>query len=210
MSSDIYRAEISNGKNNTYKYRVHLRQSGFQWDGKHWVKYNMHEQEIRHCEKWCRLKGLKMKAIGESISRSADYRKNFFAKNSPMFGSRYACAYCGRKLKFEQVQVDHIIPVEMARRSDIRRKIKSYGWKSINDPENLCAACSVCNRLKSSNGGLWIIRGRLGKKKSWQYVMLGFKILFSVSFGICIGITLHSVLWGYIIAIALTLIFCFL
>lgn len=211
MANETYKIEIGNGKNNTYKYRTQLRKNGFKWDGIHWTKDSTYEQEILHWEDWCRLRGLKMKAVGESSSRSSDYRKVFFEKNSPIFGSRYACAYCGRKLRREQVQVDHIIPVEMAkRRSDIRRKIQIYGWKSINDSENLCAACSVCNSLKSSKGGLWIIRGRIGKKKSWQYIMLGIKILFAVILGACIGIVLQSVFLGLIIAVLLTSFFWFM
>ena len=211
MANEAYKIEIGNGKNNTYKYRTQLRKNGFKWDGIHWTKDSTYEQEILHWEDWCRLRGLKMKAVGESSNRSSDYRKVFFEKNPPMFGSRYTCAYCGRKLKREQVQVDHIIPVEMAkRRSNIRKKIQAYGWESVNDPENLCAACSVCNSKKSSKGGLWVIRGRLGKRKSWQYIMLAFKVLFSVLLGACIGFALQSIFLGIFMASFFGVIFCYL
>jgi 5-methylcytosine-specific restriction endonuclease McrA len=55
----------------------------------------------------------------------------FFKIN--LFMNQHHCSYCGRKLRFKQATVDHIIPL-------------SRGGKTCYD--NLCIACQRCNNLK--------------------------------------------------------------
>lgn len=45
------------------------------------------------------------------------------------------CQLCGRKLMFESITLDHIIPLKMGGKDDI---------------DNLQIACNICNRSKSS------------------------------------------------------------
>lgn len=163
-----YLVEIYNGSKSAANYKSVLKKFGFSWDGKCWKRYFTFQDDIVHWEDWCRLRGLKMKAIGYGSERGGNYRAEFFAHNPPMFGDKYACAYCGKRMTKRQVQVDHIIAVDLAKRhADVRRKIQAYGWDDVNDTRNLCAACGRCNRLKANHGGLWIARGRLGKKVWW-------------------------------------------
>jgi len=51
------------------------------------------------------------------------------------YGKR--CAYCGRKIKFKEMQIDHIIP-------------KSWNKESPDDPSNLNPSCKRCNFYKSN------------------------------------------------------------
>lgn len=45
------------------------------------------------------------------------------------------CAYCGCKLEYKDMQVDHVIPV--------------YGKDGSNDLDNLMPTCRMCNFYKS-------------------------------------------------------------
>lgn len=46
------------------------------------------------------------------------------------------CAYCGCKLEYKDMQVDHLKPV--------------YGYDGNNDMENLMPSCRMCNFYKST------------------------------------------------------------
>ena len=50
------------------------------------------------------------------------------------------CAYCGKKLEYKQMQVDHIIP----------KKWKRRGYKNLNRMDNLNPSCARCNFYKRS------------------------------------------------------------
>ena len=80
MANEAYKIEIGNGKNNTYKYRTQLRKNGFKWDGIHWTKDSTYEQEILHWEDWCRLRGLKMKAVGRAAVEALIIEKSFLKR----------------------------------------------------------------------------------------------------------------------------------
>lgn len=199
----FYLMEIRNGSKSTYRQKNALKRGGFIFDGKYWCKSTDLERECVKWENFCRYRGLSFKAIGDNTERSNHYRSDFFAHHKPMFGKMYACAYCGKRLYKNQVQVDHIIAVNLAKKdSSIRKRIQILGWDSINDYRNLCAACSSCNRKKSDKGGLWIIRGRLGKRKDFQIFLLTMRIILSVAFGILVGLQ-FPVLGGIVGTIAL-------
>ena len=59
------------------------------------------------------------------------------------------CSYCGRKIEFEEFQVDHLIPV-----SKFSNKHDAQFW------ENLMPSCWRCNSYKSANK-LEVYRRRL-------------------------------------------------
>lgn len=59
------------------------------------------------------------------------------------------CAYCGKKLRLNNMQMDHVIP---------KRRFKSLahtiGFEyGVNDFRNLNPSCKVCNRFK----GVWTV-----------------------------------------------------
>lgn len=62
------------------------------------------------------------------------YRDDFFKNNKSNHGW-YDCAYCGTKLRKNDVEVDHITP-----------KARGGG----NELSNLTASCTHCNRQKGS------------------------------------------------------------
>lgn len=98
--------------------------------------------------------------------RSADYRQQFFRTNMGLYhkGKHYQCAYCGRIFPKDQITVDHLLAVKGAQRSAIiKGLLRKLGITDINDPKNLVPACRHCNSQKGSKGGIWILRGLLGK-----------------------------------------------
>ena len=98
-------------------------------------------------------------------TRNTDYREIFFASFPPNSGDRYLCAYCGRRLKKDDVTVDHIYPVSKAASSiRIQEKLRRKGLTGINDIKNLTPACAVCNERKSAKTNMWwMIRGVIGR-----------------------------------------------
>lgn len=101
------------------------------------------------------------KSRKKNYQRGSNYRNTFFSKNKAF---RYRCAYCGKRLKQEDVEVDHLIPVSAAQNSlFIRILLNICGITNINEEKNLVSACRKCNRKKSDKIGLWVIRGAIGR-----------------------------------------------
>ena len=48
------------------------------------------------------------------------------------------CAYCGSRLKYEDMQVDHVIP------------LNGYSQQGTDTLDNMLPACRSCNHYKSS------------------------------------------------------------
>lgn len=117
---------------------------------------------------------------GAQWARSNDYRKVFFSYYPPP----YRCRYCNRKLKEQELVVDHIMPVGRVKKSSrARLMLKIRGIRNVNDPRNLAPSCSACNRRKSDKIGLWYLRGILGKYKIYWivlYILLVLAVLFVV------------------------------
>lgn len=103
--------------------------------------------------------------------RSRDYRYQFI-KNNPGYKhdyKHYHCAYCGKKILKENMEVDHIISVHKAKTTFLAKVLMwILGLKDVNDPRNLVASCNRCNRKKGSMGNGWLIAGVIGKSyKLW-------------------------------------------
>ncbi len=132
-----------------------------------WQKHidDKKRDELKAVKKFCRKKLLKYNFIDDSMDRSSNYRNQFFKKNKGIFGTNiYVCAYCGKFLRKNQVRVDHIIPVYRAKNYKLYKKLLLLRRiKNVNDVRNLTASCEKCNSRKSSNGGLWILRGWFGR-----------------------------------------------
>lgn len=64
------------------------------------------------------------------------------------------CAYCGRELKIEEMQVDHIIPVMKSyygKKEDAEKVRQMILDGSFNEIGNLMPSCRACNFYKSMN-----------------------------------------------------------
>lgn len=53
------------------------------------------------------------------------------------YGGR--CAYCGKKIEYKDMQVDHLVPLE------------GDSQKGTNDFDNLMPSCRRCNHYKRAN-----------------------------------------------------------
>lgn len=54
------------------------------------------------------------------------------------------CAYCGKKIEYKEMQVDHLIPVQ-------RERFKKYSEEEIECFENYMPACRRCNHYKRAH-----------------------------------------------------------
>lgn len=113
------------------------------------------------------VKGYKYRSYDKRYERSGSYRKKFFEH----YKGPYRCAYCGKRLKDEYIEIDHLIPVAKAKREmGVRTWLHLCGITNVNDVKNLVASCSKCNRKKSDKMGLWVFKGMLGRHKQFWII----------------------------------------
>ena len=129
----------------------------------------------------------------EHFVRSEDYRSRYIAEHPGWRGQWYMCPYCGRFVKKDRMQVDHIISIDLANRQPL------YRWlvpkEGINSEKNLTAACEKCNLKKSNRGGWWIVRAKLGH--GWYaavWVLLILLIVGALTTILCGALTPQGVL----------------
>ncbi len=150
-------------------------------------------QTLRAVKRYCRHRLLRCSISDDRMIRSSNYRNIFFKNNAGIFGGGeyYLCAYCGKLLTRKKVRVDHIIPVYLAVNSmKYRRILNLKGIKTVNDPRNLTASCAKCNGRKSSDGGIWVIKGYFGRL--WYRVV--FRELIALAVGGMIFYLLFTIL----------------
>lgn len=119
------------------------------------------------------------RAPDKKYKRASNYRDIYFNSHK----RPYRCVYCGRRLKKDKVEVDHLIPVAKAqKRLYARLFLKLKGIHDVNDANNLVAACMHCNRKKSDKMGFWIIKGTLGQYKIYWAIraIIIITIIFSI------------------------------
>lgn len=105
-------------------------------------------------------RGYKYRFFDKRYERSGNYRKDFFEENP----GPHRCAYCGKRIRGDKIEVDHLIPVSKAKTSaSVRTWLQICGIKNVNDTRNLVASCKKCNRKKSDKIGLWVMRGAIGR-----------------------------------------------
>ena len=104
--------------------------------------------------------GFQARCFDEKYERSPKYRYNFI-KNNPPVNGYYRCAYCGRKMRKDDMEVDHILPVSKAKEYEwVRKKLK----KGVNDLSNLVPSCHRCNMKKLDSISLrWRVKAELGR-----------------------------------------------
>ena len=64
----------------------------------------------------------------EQFVRSEDYRSRYIAEHPGWHGQWYMCPYCGRFVKKDRMQVDHIISIDLANRQPLYRAKLGHGW----------------------------------------------------------------------------------
>lgn len=121
-----------------------------------------------------------------SLERSKDYRKNYLKKHKGFFGI-YTCAYCGCLVPKGVMEVDHIFPVHKAKEELLgmayvllASSLFLHAKEGVNGVWNTCSACHYCNHLKSAKGGLWVVRGYLGRI---IFPILNFVMAFNIVMG---------------------------
>jgi DNA-directed RNA polymerase subunit RPC12/RpoP len=61
------------------------------------------------------------------------------------------CAYCGKKILYKEMQVDHIVPIH---RGSSDKEVKAYkegiDIRGTDENENLNPSCRACNIRKSN------------------------------------------------------------
>ena len=92
--------------------------------------------------------------------RTGSYRASFMRQWPPKHGY-YRCVYCGKRLRPEQMEVDHIVPVGAVRHNILYRPLVSA--EGVNSFRNLVPSCRKCNNRKGGKCGLWLIRGKYWK-----------------------------------------------
>lgn len=117
------------------------------------------------------------------FERSSDYRMQFMRRWPPEAGGYYHCVYCGRKIKTQDMQVDHVIAVDMVKHNFIFRLFLPDG---VNETKNLVPSCRKCNRKKSNYGGLWLVRGYYWKICLPIYKLLRLACILVLLFLLCV------------------------
>lgn len=168
-----YVVRVSDGTNEIYYYRKKLYDMGLRFNkraakGESFYEKKCEEYEAHAIEKFAECNGLKCVLIPEQYTRSDNYRKEFFKTQKPVNNALYRCAYCGRKFTFQQIQVDHIFPVNgLSYSKSVRKRAMDFGITEANDMKNLCCACKSCNTKKGTKLGMWVIRGFLGRHEAY-------------------------------------------
>mgnify|MGYP003314656917 CR=1 FL=1 len=178
---------IYDGQKKTYHFRRELRKMGFRFQNepdKCWYS-EVEASELVALEDWCFKRRLEIET--PYSKRSADYRKAFFEANTPNAGrSRYFCAYCGLPMRKDRITVDHLIAVKRAQQSRFYLNLlRKWGCDSVNDVRNLVPSCGRCNSRKGTKAGVWVLRGKLGRR-AWFWVVKWSVYGIIVLGGICI------------------------
>lgn len=169
MNQKMYIVEISNGKEKIYNHRGYLARSGCTFVkrsyGKSFYTKKVGEEEKTSFVKYCKKHKLTCAVIDEKYTRNNSYRKEFLEqyKNN----SHILCAYCGLLVDKKDITVDHIIPVDKAKKGKggARMLMNILRVDNVNNQKNLAAACKKCNNRKRTKMGFWVIKGFIGKSK---------------------------------------------
>ena len=101
--------------------------------------------------------------------RKYDYRAEYLKHNKGfLFGHLYFCAMCGKPITKENMEVDHIVPLNK---------------QGINHVVNCIATCRECNRRKSDK-----LDNRCVRQVFWKVfeeVLIGIRFLLSTTFKYC-------------------------
>lgn len=125
--------------------------------------------------------------MNAKYERDDSYRERFVAAHPPKNG-KYRCVYCGRKIKKDDMQVDHIIAVNRVKKNWLYKICVPNG---VNDISNLVPSCARCNNRKGDKGGLWALRG-----KFWRVFLPVFMLLKLLAVALIVWVILCVIGWG--------------
>lgn len=129
--------------------------------------------------------------MNPKYERSDNYRSEFIKHWPPDRKGRYRCVYCGRYIKKEKMQVDHIVAVNLVQHNYLSRLF--IPKEGVNAISNLVPSCPRCNRKKGKSGGFWIVRGRYWKYFMPLYRIKPFFIISLALFGIALVLGLFGI-----------------
>lgn len=180
------------GKAATYPYRKELYDMGFRFQ-KRTKCWSIDDQtdisQIEQYKEFVKRYHLKIQIYDQLYTRNSRYRKTFFDSRPPQFRGKYFCSYCGSLLRPDEITVDHIISVQKAKTDRMSQMfLNLMNISDINDIRNLAPACMHCNARKSSKGGLWIIRGFLGRHALFWYLVFIMLMLMLAVTAVCMVI----------------------
>ncbi len=167
-----YHARIR-GRATLYK-KLRLHGYGLVYDKKRrgWEVKTDDKKWLEGLSKECHRLHLNCIVTPTRYTRSTTYRGAYFKEHPGILHHRYFCAYCGRLLPKKKITIDHLIPVQKASNEKrYRLLINLLGYTGVNDPKNLAPACKKCNAKKKDKGGLWILRGWMGRSQ-WFWLIL--------------------------------------
>ena len=152
-----YRPRIWTKRRKEY-VSAELRKQGFRYlpSSKKWARDSSardkkYEKELKS---FCRKNHLLFQVRNIMFERGNNYRAEYFKNNPPARHGKYYCIYCGGLIDKEYIQVDHIIPVNKAKKKKwVQMLIRILGWESVNDIRNLGASGRECNLKKSDKMG---------------------------------------------------------
>lgn len=184
MNSNTILRIQSCGRNRTFYQRSALNAMGYSFDSKQkeWVKQS-NGDDITGAQLFCKQHGFHLVIDLPQYRRSYDYRQQFFSAHPGIGkGKRYFCSYCGCLRTKEKITVDHLISVNAVRKSKFAKWfLHRIGIENVNDPKNLVPSCRRCNQQKGTKGGLWLLRGLIGRHAKFWFVFWPIFLLVSFS-----------------------------
>ena len=133
-------------------------------------------EEAKKTRRYFLFRFMKAYFYDDKWARDTTYRKQLINHETP---EQLICVYCGKMLPKDQITVDHIIPINIAKRSRIIQLfLECKGYSGINDKRNLVPACWNCNEEKEDHWNLRIAaQARLGKYKWYWYIKKTMRII---------------------------------
>lgn len=180
----MIKIEIHDGRKKVFKVAKDLHKEHFVFKSTskycgYWTK-DIKNEELVFWKQYCLRNGFLIKSYEPALfERGNDYRINFFRNNPAIYKDYYRCVYCGRLIRKENIEIDHMIPIKKGKESRLWQfLIKKSNLISINDIRNLVPACRRCNKRKGSKTGHWILIGLLGRLKFFWPAIHLFMIFF--------------------------------
>ncbi len=91
----------------TYTHRGQLYRLGMRYANRKWSIKTSDKGTLCAVVRYCTASGLPYDVLPDRYARSTSYRLEFITAYSTQ-GGYYRCAYCGRKIREEEMTVDHI------------------------------------------------------------------------------------------------------
>lgn len=160
-----YFLELGMTEKNTYKGHLYYEIS------------NVSEADLKELKKaFWKIKTFRMNKYDGVYMKSCEMRwirdtkyRNKLIDADYKNGRKKRCVYCGRIYDVNDMQVDHVIPVNGLMNTTKARNVASFfGIHETNDIKNLVFACKSCNARKGAKlNPYWVIKAFIGKHKMY-------------------------------------------